>query len=316
MMRRAYLIGMPAFLLILTAYFVLAGSGFDTDFIIPRRISKLGAMIVAALSLALSSIVFQTITSNRILTPAIMGYEAVYLFWQSLLVLLAGTASLTLLGNNGNFATSVAIMLVYSVFLQKWLFRRESNNVWLLLLVGFVLTMVISTFSQFVQLRTSPGEFAIFQSFAQLSFDNLDNQRLAWAAGLLSLVVMIGWRRLGLLDVMSLGRDQSTSLGLDHAIEVRFLMALIAVLVAISTSLVGPSAFVGIFVANTAYALCPVRKHKFTLPLGTGIAFGLFLIAQIMVEQVFNYKTTVGILVNLVCGIWFLAIMLRQRSLT
>lgn len=316
MRRRAYLIGMPAFLLILTAYFVLAGSGFDTDFIIPRRISKLGAMIVAALSLALSSIVFQTITSNRILTPAIMGYEAVYLFWQSLLVLLAGTASLTLLGNNGNFATSVAIMLVYSVFLQKWLFRRESNNVWLLLLVGFVLTMVISTFSQFVQLRTSPGEFAIFQSFAQLSFDNLDNQRLAWAAGLLSLVVMIGWRSLGLLDVMSLGRDQSTSLGLDHAREVRFLMALIAVLVAISTSLVGPSAFVGIFVANTAYALCPVRKHKFTLPLGTGIAFGLFLIAQIMVEQVFNYKTTVGILVNLVCGIWFLAIMLRQRSLT
>jgi len=263
----------------------------------------------------LSSIVFQTITSNRILTPAIMGYEAVYLFWQSLLVLLAGTASLTLLGNDGNFATSVAIMLVYSVFLQKWLFRRESNNVWLLLLVGFVLTMVISTFSQFVQLRTSPGEFAIFQSFAQLSFDNLDNQRLAWAAGLLSLVVMIGWRSLGLLDVMSLGRDQSTSLGLDHAREVRFLMALIAVLVAISTSLVGPSAFVGIFVANTAYALCPARKHKFTLPLGTGIAFGLFLIAQIMVEQVFNYKTTVGILVNLVCGIWFLAIMLRQRSL-
>jgi iron complex transport system permease protein len=316
MTPRAFLIGMPVLLIILAAYFVLAGSGFDTDFIIPRRISKLSAMIIAAISLAVSSIVFQTITGNRILTPAIMGYEAVYLFWQSLLVLLAGTASLTLLGNNGNFAASVTILLAYSAFLQRWLFRRGNNNVWLLLLAGFVLSMVISTFSQFVQLKTSPGEFAIFQSFAQLSFDNPDSQRLAWATGLLVLVLLIGWRSLTLLDVMSLGRDQSVSLGLDHAKEVRFLMALIAVLVAISTSLVGPSAFVGIFVANTAYALYPARKHKITLLLGGGIALGLFLIAQIMVEQVFNYKTTVGILVNLVCGIWFLALMLKQRSFT
>ncbi len=316
MTRQGYLIAMPALLILLAAYFVLAGSGFDTDFIIPRRIAKLCAMIVAAISLALSSIVFQTITGNRILTPAIMGYEAVYLFWQSLLVLLAGTASLTLLGNNGNFATSVAIMLAYSAFLQRWLFRSGNNTIWLLLLVGFVLTMVINTFSQFVQLRTSPGEFAIFQSFAQLSFDNLDRQKLGWAAGLLVLVIGIGWRSLPLLDVLSLGRDQSISLGLDHKRQVRFLMALIAVLVAISTSLVGPSAFVGIFVANTAYALNPARKHKVTLPLGAGIAFGLFLIAQLMVEHVFDYKTTVGILINLTCGIWFLGLMLKQRNVT
>ena len=34
---------------------------------------------------------------------------------------------------------------------------------YLLLLVGLVLTMVIGTFTQFVQLRISPGEFAVFQ---------------------------------------------------------------------------------------------------------------------------------------------------------
>lgn len=315
MMRRAYLLGLPLLLLILTAFFVLAGSGFDTEFIIPRRLSKLGAMIVGGTSLALSSIVFQTITGNRILTPAIMGYEAIYLFWQSLLVLLAGTASLTLLGDDGNFVTSIIIMLAYSALLQRWLFRGVGNNVWLLLLVGFVLTMVISTFSQFVQLRTSPGEFAIFQSFAQLSFDNPNNQKLFWATCLLILVILTGWRSLAVLDVMAFGRDQAISLGLDHAKQVRFLTALIAILVAVSTSLIGPSAFVGIFVANTAYAVIPSRRHKITLPLATAIAIGLFLIAQILVEHVFNYKTTVGILVNLVCGIWFLFIMLRRRSL-
>jgi iron complex transport system permease protein len=32
------------------------------------------------------------------------------------------------------------------------------------------------------------------------------------------------------------------------------------------------------------------------------------------VEHVFNYGTTVGILINLVCGAWFLALMVRKRG--
>jgi iron complex transport system permease protein len=48
--------------------------------------------------------VFQTIAGNRILTPAVMGYEAVYLLLQSLLILVMGMHSLVLLGQNGNFA--------------------------------------------------------------------------------------------------------------------------------------------------------------------------------------------------------------------
>ncbi|MFI7852845.1 iron ABC transporter permease, partial [Acinetobacter baumannii] len=39
-----------------------------------------------------------------------------------------------------------------------------------------------------------------------------------------------------------------------------------------------------------------------------------FISAQILVEHVFNYKTTVSILVNLVCGIYFLALTVRTRG--
>ena len=37
-------------------------------------------------------------------------------------------------------------------------------------------------------------------------------------------------------------------------------------------------------------------------------------VAQLLVEHVFNYRTTVGILVNLVCGAYFLALMVRTRG--
>lgn len=40
----------------------------------------------------------------------------------------------------------------------------------------------------------------------------------------------------------------------------------------------------------------------------------MFITAQLLVEHVFNYKTTVGILVNLVCGGYFLVLMVRTRG--
>ena len=90
--------------------------------------------------------------------------------------------------------------------------------------------------------------------------------------------------------------------------------ALIAALVAVSTSLLGPTAFMGIFVANITYALARTFRHRVTLALGSVIAIGIFIVAQLLVEHVFNYKTTVGILVNLVCGGYFLVLMVRTRG--
>lgn len=131
----------------LALIFVFLHSGLDFDYVIPKRIARLTAMLIGGAAIAWSSITFQTLTGNRILTPAIMGYEAVYLLWQALLILFMGSASLVLLGVNGNFVLSVLLMLGYSWGIHRWLFRDGKSNVYFLLLVGLVLTMVIGTFT-------------------------------------------------------------------------------------------------------------------------------------------------------------------------
>ncbi|EHK67249.1 iron chelate uptake ABC transporter family permease subunit [Achromobacter arsenitoxydans] len=294
--------------------FLFFRAGFDFDYIIPKRLARLAAMVIGGVCIAWSSIVFQTLTGNRILTPAIMGYEAVYLLLQSVMILAMGTQSLVALGPNGNFFLSILLMLAYSWILHRWLFRDGRQNVYFLLLVGLVLTMVIGTFTQFVQLKTSPGEFSILLGFSQASFSRAEPAQLLVSAVLVAAVCLAGSRSLPTLDVLSLGREQASSLGVDYRRAVRLQLALIAVLVAVSTSLLGPTAFMGIFVANTAYALARTRRHRATLPTGCAIAIGMFILAQFAVEHVFNYKTTVGILVNLACGGWFLALMARTRG--
>ncbi len=314
MMRAASRHGVWMAVIALAVTFVFFRSGLDFDYVIPKRLARLAAMVIGGVCIAWSSIVFQTLTGNRILTPAIMGYEAVYLLLQSVMILALGTQSLVLLGPNGNFLLSVLVMLAYSWILHRWLLRHGRQNVYFLLLVGLVLTMVIGTFTQFVQLKTSPGEFSILLGFTQASFGKAEPAQLLVSAAVVAAICLAGRRQLPTLDVLSLGRDQAMSLGVDHPRAVQLHLALIAVLVAVSTSLLGPTAFMGIFVANTAYALARTRRHRITLPTGCAIAVGMFILAQLAVEHLFNYKTTVGILVNLVCGGWFLLLMARTRG--
>lgn len=300
--------------LVLALVFLCVGANFDVAYVIPKRLARLAAIVIGGVCVAVSSIVFQTIAGNRILTPAVMGYEAVYLLLQSLLILVMGMHSLVLLGQNGNFALSIALMLAYSWAIHYWLFKDGRNNVYFLLLLGFVLTMVIGTFTQFIQLRISPGEFAILQGFSQASFNKAQPVQLLYSAVLAGAACVAIVTTLPALDVLALGREQATSLGIDYRRMVRLQLALIAVLVAVSTSLLGPTAFMGIFVANTTYALARTGRHRATLPPGCAIAIAIFLVAQLLVEHVFNYRTTVGILVNLVCGAYFLALMVRTRG--
>lgn len=315
-MRKAKLWIVFLIVLCLALVFVFLNSGLDFDYVIPKRLVRLATIVLGGICVAVSSIVFQTIVGNRILTPSIMGYEAIYLLWQVLLLFVLGTHGLTLLGLNGNFFISLILMLLYSWVIHKWLLPFGRNDVFLLLLLGLVLTMVVGTITQFIQLKISPGEFSVFQGFSYATFNRSQPETLFYSCLAVVVVLWLGRKTLPVLDVLVLGREQAKSLGVDHHRYVSFYLAMIAILVAVSTSLIGPTAFMGVFVANIAYALAGNYKHKLTLPLGCAVTIAIFIAAQILVEHVFNYKTTVSILVNLVCGIYFLTLMVRARGVT
>ena len=115
-------------------------------------------------------------------------------------------------------------------------------------------------------------------------------------------------------DLLLLGREQATSLGLEVNSLIKRNLAFIAILVAVSTSLLGPTAFMGIFVGNVAHALSRNTRHKQLFKYGISIAIAAFLVAQFLVEHAFNYRMTAGILVNLLCAIYFFVLILRPRS--
>src|SRR5690625_1482636 len=73
---RRRLVVLGAILLLVIAAFLFLMVRGSYSFAVPRRATMLGAMAVAAFAQGVGTVVFHTVTQNRILTPSIMGFDS------------------------------------------------------------------------------------------------------------------------------------------------------------------------------------------------------------------------------------------------
>jgi len=302
-----------AFIVLMVYLFTMMGT--RPDYVLPRRLVKIAAMILIACSVGYSSVVFQTITNNRILTPSIMGFESVYILFQSFIVFLYGDATFQVIHSQNNFLFSILLMLGFALILYFTMFRKQDVNVYFLLLVGLILGSVFGSMTSFMQMIIDPNEFSVVQKSLFASFNNINTELLGISAIALIISLLIGSKLLHNLDVLALGKEHAINLGVNYQRLVQISLLLIAIQVSISTALVGPITFLGILIANLSYEFIPSYKHRHTI-LGASL-MGIILIVggQYIVEHIFNMGTTISILINFVGGLYFIVLLLKSRKL-
>lgn len=292
------------------------GIGLNADnyqYFLSRRIPKVLAIIVAGIAIAQSSLAFQTITHNRILTPSIMGFDSLYLLVQVLVVAFFGSFSIIMLNSYLNFALSVSAMLLFSSLLFTFYFRRQRSNIIVLLLLGVILGQLFSNLSSFFIMLMDPNDFAAVQAKMFASFNNV-NVNLVYAVSPLLLVVSyLLFRMHRTLDVFWLDNDNAVSLGVDVKRTTRNVMLLSAVLVSISTALVGPVMFFGLLVTNLTREWLRTYQHRVLLLACSAMSVAALLSGQWVVENIFSFGTTLSVIINFIGGIYFLSLLLRNK---
>ena len=103
------------------------------------RSRQLAALVVVGAAIGASSLVFQTIAGSRILTPGVMGFDALYVFIQTVIVFTLGPTALQLMGIPERFLLNTGLLALFGLILFRWLFRAHSRNLFVLVLVGIVL---------------------------------------------------------------------------------------------------------------------------------------------------------------------------------
>ncbi len=315
MFKDKTLVTMAIILLLIIAVFMFTYTGTKLDYVLPRRGFKVAAMLLISCCIAYSSIVFQTIASNRILTPSIMGFDSFFLLIQAVIVFAYGDQTFKVLSSEWNFALSVVLMLLFALGLYYLVFKKESKSIYLLLLIGLLLGTLFRSISSFITVILNPNEFQVLQGAMFASFDKINLSLLGFSAVILIAAMIYGSSFFRQLDVLSLGRDHAISLGVNYNHVVRQNLLIIAVMVSVSTALVGPITFLGILVANLTYQLIRSNNHK-TLIFACCLLTSITVIGgQYLVEHLFNMSTTISIIINFVGGIYFIYLLLKTSKL-
>lgn len=279
-----------------------------------RRIPKIAAMVLTGAAIGFSSLIFQTVTNNRILTPSILGLDSLYVLLQTTIVFILGSSSILISNGNINFILTIFVMIIFSSILYKFVFRKGSKNIFTILLIGVICGTLFESLTNFMQVLTDPTEFLTVQDKMMASFNNINSKILFLASVVIVISIAYCYDIVKVLDVMSLGRDEAISLGVDYDKMSKKILVIVVLLTSISTALVGPVTFLGLLVVNIARQMINTYKHEI-------LGFAVIIISiialvggQLVVEQFLNFGTSVSVIINFIGGIYFIYLVMKERN--
>lgn len=282
-------------------------------FILSLRATKLAALVLVGAATGIATVLFQTVASNRLLTPGICGFDSLFVFLQTLLVLALGGLGYAQLPGFAHFLAESAILMLTATALFGLVLRRGAADVTRLILTGVILGVLLRGLAEMAQRLLDPSEFAVVQQAMFATFGAVAPTQLAVAAVTLVVAFALALRMAPALDVAALGRATARGLGLSHDRVVLQALALVSALVAVSTALVGPVTFLGLLAASLGRSLADTHRHALLLPVAALVGATILVVGQFVFERLLNLQSTLAVLVEFFGGLLFLFLVLRRR---
>ncbi|WP_083608468.1 iron chelate uptake ABC transporter family permease subunit [Psychrobacter sp. Rd 27.2] len=284
------------------------------DFALPLRGKKLLALMVVGYAIGVSTLLFQTLTHNPILTPSLLGFDSLYVLLQSLLVFFLGTMSFTSINPIAKFTLEIVLMFGASLLLFRVLFSKSSQDLTRLILVGVIFGVLFRSLSALIARLINPDDFVVVQSASYAQFNTVNPQLLGISFIICTISALCIWRWRYQCDVLMLGKAQAINLGINYQRLAFGLLTVIAVLVATATALVGPVTFFGLLVCALTNRIARHMYHSERLILVSLVAMICLVLGQTLFEQVLGMAGVLSVVIELAGGLVFLIlIFMTQR---
>lgn len=284
--------------------------------VVKRRMVALTAMLIAAVCQSLSTVAFQSSTGNRIITPSLLGFEALYAaIHTGVMFFLGAGAFVRLSGSVEAFLLQTVLMVGMCLILYGWLLSGKYGNLQLMLLVGIIIGTGLKAVSSFMRRLLAPSEFDVLQAqlFGSVSHADAGYFPIAIPLVLVSAVLILCFSKK--LNVLSLGKSTCTSLGVNYQKSVIYTLVLVSILMSVSTALVGPLTFYGFLVAAMTYQAAPTYDHRYLFLMSLAIGFLVITGAYFFMYHIFRAQGVVSVIIEMFGGIAFLFVLLRKGAL-
>ena len=283
-------------------------------YILSLRIPTLVVMLIAAFAIGCASLVFQSIINNRIVTPCLLGMNAMYTLVHTAVVFVVGSGSILATNANLSFAVDLLVMSLCATFVYSYMFQKTGNNVLYVLLIGTVLSSFFGSIQSTMIRVMDPNEYDTLLATLVADFNNINVEVIAFSLLILTALGIFLRKDILLLDVITLGKDQAINLGVDYDRTVRRLLLGVVLCIAVATAMVGPISFLGLIIANLARQLLKTYRHGQLIVGAALMGMLAILFGQLISQHVFSYAVPVSTFITIGGGIYFLYLLLFQKG--
>lgn len=279
------------------------------------RMKNLVVIAIVALCQAFATVAFQTVTNNRIITPSIMGFESLYVAIQTGAMYFFGVTAIVDLKGLVPFTVQLLLMVGLSLALYGWLLSGRYGNIAIMLLIGVVIGGGLGSIATFMQRTLTPSEFDVLAARLFGSISNSDSSYFPVSIPLCLVACAAIYLMSSRLNVLALGRDTTSNLGLNHKFEMIKVLFFVSILMAVSVSMIGPMIFLGFLVAMLAYQFSDTYDHKYVLPMAGLLGFVVLGGAYFIMKNLFYAEGVVSIIIEVIGGGAFLFVIMRKGRL-
>ena len=175
--------------------------------VVRRRMVALVSMIIAAVCQSLSTVAFQSITNNKVITPSLLGFEALYETINTSTMFFLGASAFISFTGIESFVFQVVLMVLMCLILYGWLLSGKYGDLQLMLLIGVVMGTGLKSLSSFMRRVLAPSEFDILQAKLFGSVNNADSDYFPIAIPIVIVAAILMIAQSKKLNVLSLGKE-------------------------------------------------------------------------------------------------------------
>lgn len=248
----------------------LMGSSDETVryIVTESRLPQMCTALLAGAALGVSGLVMQTLFSNPLADPSLLGVNSGASLGAAMALLafggsfaLGGAALSGVLFTVGAAFVGACAVIALIALCSRWLTSNLS-----LLVAGVMLSFIISSVISLLSFYATSEGVRSFVVWGLGDFSGVSSSRL-WLMSILIIVPVWGVRLCATsMNALLLGADYATNLGVNVKRVRTLLLILTGLLTAVVTALCGPISFIGLAVPHVSRMLLRTADHRKLLP--------------------------------------------------
>lgn len=308
-----YHIAIPDILKTLFGY----GTSMQTTVIHSIRLPRILVAVFVGAALSTSGCILQTVTKNELAEPGIIGLNAGSSLAVILLITSGGAFYYQKISNLTIFLMpfiSIIGALAAALLIYGLAYKKKKVAPTRLILTGIGVNAGINAIITVYQLNMSKGDYNQALTWISGSLWGTNWSYFYFLAPITIFVIVLTMYKNKILDVLDLGDELATGLGVAVEKERRILLIYAVVLAAVATSVAGNISFLGLLGPHIAKKICgPVHRRQ--IPIAAGISAIIIVVADMISKNLFSpLELPVGIAISIIGVPYFVYLMVREKE--